>query len=170
MWEWELYRHIPAEHIAAVPVGVPLADPTSVPVSSSTAIRAPAHAPGPGSTKRMYRNIRSVDPLGVRTTAYNMCLTPAGLVEVLTRLATIGYKYYTSDVSYKDHLIHMLRLMNENIPGSMRSSGSTISNSGSSSVTGSSNGGCGSGDGSGNGHVGINHRILLKPFCVSFDK
>ena len=77
----------------------------------------------------MYSNIRAVDPLGMYSTAYNMCLTPAGLVEVLTRLATIGYKYYASDVSDRDHLIHMLRLMNKNIPGSS-SDGRSSSNGG----------------------------------------
>ena len=151
LWEWELYRRIPAEHILAVPGP-----------SASTHLHTLNPSSYLGSGKRMYSNIRAVDPLGLHTTAFNMCLTPAGLAEVLTRLATLGYKYYTSDVSFRDRLIHMLRLMNDNFQGGggeIRAGSNNAGGAGAISVHSSAGGEWGA----------MNLRLQLKPFHVSFD-
>lgn len=60
-------------------------------------------------------SLRSLDPLGVANTSGNMCLSPVGLVEFVTRIAVLAYKQYTAenDIYTRDAVIYLLRVMND---------------------------------------------------------
>ena len=106
LWEWELFASIPLGTMEGRVDGTQhKIDSLSI---NYNAMPAGSHL-----------QLRSIDPLGLATTAYNLCLTPAGFVELLTRLASHGYRYrfHSEEVPPRDQVVNLMRYMNNSQKG-----------------------------------------------------